>query len=100
MNSSKHTIKRDSNVRMAISIFTLLIVFLFGVILPKNVKAYGSESYLNNFYIKAINNTLSVIKAASEVTNKNENSITFSALSFLGIDIWNPISIITKEVAF
>ena len=65
MNFSKHTIKKDSNVRMAFSIFTLLIIFLFGVILPKSTKAYSEGNYLNYFYVKAINNTLSVIKSSS-----------------------------------
>ena len=101
MNSSKHTIKRDSNVRMAFSIFTLLIIFLFGVILPKSVKAFSTEKYLNYFYVKAIDNTLSVIASSAKHQSSNsENSVEFSVLSFLGIDIKNPITIITQEVAY
>ena len=101
MNFSKHTIKKDSNVRIAYSIFTLLIIFLFGIILPKSTKAYSEGNYLNYFYVKAIDNTLSVIKSTSvEQSDNNENSIKLRTLSFLGIDILNPISIITKEIAY
>ena len=102
MNFSKHNIKKNSNVRIALSVFTLLIIFLFGVILPKRTKAYSDGNYLNYFYVKVINNTLSVIKSSSndKQFDDMENGIEFEALSFLGIDILNPISIITKEIAF
>ncbi|MBU3142443.1 stage II sporulation protein P [Clostridium sp. CF012] len=102
MNFSKHTIKKDSNVRIAFSVFTLLIIFLFGVILPRNVVAYSEGRYLNYLYVKAIDNTLSVIKSASneQKSDNNESSMEFETLSFLGIDIRNPISIITKEIAY
>lgn len=102
MNFSKHGVKKDSNVRIALSIFTLLIIFLFGVILPKRTKAYSKGNYVNYLYVKAINNTLSVIKSSSadKQSDDIENSMEFEALSFLGIDIWNPISIITKEIAY
>lgn len=102
MNFSKHTIKKDSNVRIAFSIFTLLIIFLFGVILPRNAVAYSEGKYLNYFYVKAIDNTLSVIKsgAVDNQSDNNEGSLKFDTLSFLGIDIGNPISIITKEIAY
>jgi len=102
MNFSKHTIKKDSNVRIAFSIFTLLIIFLFGVILPKNAAAYSEGNYINYFYVNAINNTLSIIKSANngDHSEKSESSLKLQALSFLGIDIRNPISIITKEVAY
>ena len=102
MNFSKHTIKKDSNVRIAFSIFTLLIIFLFGIILPKSTKAYSEGNYLNYFYVMAIDNTLSVIKSVGtqEQSDTSESSIKDQALSFLGIDIGNPISIITKEIAY
>ncbi|MBZ9688187.1 stage II sporulation protein P [Clostridium estertheticum] len=102
MNFSKYTIKKDSNVRIAFSIFTLLIIFLFGIILPKSTKAYSEGNYINYFYVKAVNNTLSVIKSVStqDQSIKNETSLKLQALSFLGIDISNPISIITKEIAY
>ena len=102
MNFSKYAIKKDSNVRMFFSIFTLLIIFLFGLILPKSAKAYSEGKYQNYFYVKVINNTLSVIKSSNteEQYANSENSIKFAALSFLGVDILNPISIITKEIAY
>ncbi|MGH4125864.1 MAG: stage II sporulation protein P [Clostridium sp.] len=102
MNFSKCTIKKNSNVRIAFSIFTLLIIFLFGIILPKNAVAYSEGNYLNYFYVKAINNTLSVFKSVGtqEEPHKSESSLKLQTLSFLGIDISNPISIITKEIAY
>jgi len=86
---------------MFFSIFTLLIIFLLGLILPKNAKGYSEGKYRNYFYVEVINNTLSLIKSSNteEKYANSENSVKFAALSFLGVDILNPISIITKEVA-
>ncbi|MBZ9624663.1 stage II sporulation protein P [Clostridium sp. FP2] len=102
MNFSKHTIKKNSNVRIVFSIFTLLIIFLFGIVLPKNALAYSEGNYLNYFYVKAIDNTLSVIKSLGneEQSPKSESSLKLQTLSFLGIDISNPISIITREISY
>ena len=102
MNFSKYAIKKDSNVRMFFSIFTLLIIFLLSLILPKSAKGYSEGKYQNYFYVKVINNTLSIIRSSNteEQYTNSENNIKFAALSFLGIDILNPISIITKEVAY
>ena len=102
MNYTRYTLKKYSNVRITLSVFTLLIIFLFGVILPKSTRAVTEGNYLNSFYINAINNTLAVIKASSgnEEYESSENSIKYAALSFFGIDILNPISIIAKEIAF
>ncbi|MBW9155051.1 stage II sporulation protein P [Clostridium tagluense] len=102
MNFSKHTIKKNSNVRIVFSIFTLLIIFLFGIVLPKNALAYSEGNYLNYFYVKAIDNTLSVIKSLGneEQSPKSESSSKLQTLSFLGIDISNPISIITREISY
>jgi len=101
-NFSKSAIKKDSNVRMLLCVFTLLIIFLFGLILPKSTKAFSEGEYRNYFYVKVINNTLSLIKASNteEQDANSENSMKFAALSFLGVNISNPISIITKEVAY
>jgi stage II sporulation protein P len=101
MNFSKNDIKKNSNVRMFLSIFTLLIIFLGSLILPKNAKAYSEGEHRNNFYVKVINNTLSLIKSSNTEPqdDNSENSMKFAVLSFLGADILNPISIITKEVA-
>ncbi|MBU3190125.1 stage II sporulation protein P [Clostridium bowmanii] len=98
----KHTIKKDNNSRMFLTIFTLLIIFLFGVILPKRANANSEGTYLNYFYVNVINNVLSVIKCSNKEaqSRSNENSMKIAALSFLGIDISNPISIIIKEIAY
>lgn len=102
MNYTRYTLKKYSNVRITLSIFTLLIIFLFGVILPKSTRAVSEGNYLNSFYLNAINNTLSVIKTSSgnEQDKSNENSIKLAALSFFGVNILNPISIIAREIAF
>ncbi|WP_291636279.1 stage II sporulation protein P [Clostridium sp.] len=98
----KYAIKKGSNARIFFSIFTLLIIFLLGLILPKNTKAYSAGNYQNYFYINVINNALSVFKASNTVQqdNNSETSMQFDALSFLGVDISNPISIIAQEVAY
>ncbi|MGV8982770.1 stage II sporulation protein P [Clostridium sp.] len=101
-NFSKYNSKKDTNVRVFSSIFTLLIIFLFGSILPKSVRAYGEGKYQNYFYVKAISNTLSVINASKTEEKKtdNETGIKFAVLSVLGVDILNPISIIAKEISY
>jgi stage II sporulation protein P len=99
---SKHRIKTHSNRALYLSIFTLLIIFLLGLILPKRINAYNEEKYPNYFYINVINNVLPVIKCSTkEGQNTNsENSMKFEALSLLGVDIINPISIIVKEIPY
>jgi stage II sporulation protein P len=99
---SKYVIKKDDNVRIVFSIFTLLIIFLLSLILPKSIKAYSEGEYQNHFYFNAINNTISVIKSSkmNEKYVNNDNSMRFIALSLLGIDVSDPISIITKEAAY
>lgn len=100
-NFSKCSGKKDGNVRIFSIVFTLLIIFLVGLILPKNVKANSEGKYINYFYVNAMNNTLSLIKSSS-TENKgisSEYSMDFSNLSFLGVNVLNPISIIIKEVA-
>ncbi|MBU3098462.1 MULTISPECIES: stage II sporulation protein P [Clostridium] len=102
MNFFKNSIKKSSNVRMFFCVFTLLIIFLLGVILPKSAKADSGGNYRNYFYVKVINNVLSVMKA-SYVNGQDKNSENTNGsvvLSFLGIDISNPISIVIKEIAF
>ncbi|GCD13025.1 stage II sporulation protein P [Clostridium tagluense] len=96
MDFSKHAIIRNSNGKIFLSIFTLLFIFLLGLILPKSVRANSEGKYQNYFYVNVLNNVLSVIKCS----NKDENSMKPAVLSFLGIDISNPISIITKEIAY
>ncbi|MBU3176718.1 stage II sporulation protein P [Clostridium estertheticum] len=102
MNFFKNSIKKSGNVRMFFCVFTLLIIFLLGVILPKSAKADSGENYRNYFYNRVVNNVLSVMKASSvkgQDTN-GENTKGSVVLSFLGIDISNPISIVIKEIAY
>lgn len=102
MNFSKCSIKKNSNVRMFFCVFILLIIFLLGFILPKSAKADNEGKYRNYFYVNVINNALSVIKSSNtdEQYANSEKSMKLSALSFLGVDILNPIAIIVKEVAY
>ncbi|MBU3153564.1 stage II sporulation protein P [Clostridium estertheticum] len=102
MNFLKNSIKKSGNVRMFFCVFTLLIIFLLGVILPKSANADSGENYRNYFYNRVINNVLSVMKASyvkGQDTN-GENTKGSVVLSFLGIDISNPISIVIKEIAY
>lgn len=87
--------KEDGNMRLFLGIFTFIIIFTISLILPKSAKANGEGEYRNNFYVNVINNVLSVTKRSSSETN-----IKTATLSFLGINIQNPITIITKEIAF
>jgi len=101
-NFLEYAIKRNSNVRMFFSIITLLIIFLIGVILPISAKADSEGNYTNYFYVSIINNALSVIKSSNtqQQDTNSEDSSDLSALSFLGVDIANPISIVVKEIAY
>ena len=98
---SKRSIKKNNNTKIVLCIFTLLIIFLLGLILPKSAKADNEENHLNYFYVNVINNVLSIINVSNteEQDTNSENNMKFAVLSFLGIDIMNPISIITKEIA-
>ena len=102
MNFLEFYIKKIGNVRIIFTIFTLLIIFLVGIILPKSAKADGGVDYKNYFYVNVINNALSVMsssKTKNEYSNSDQN-MKLAALSFLGVDILNPISIIVKEVSY
>jgi len=101
-NFSKYFIKKNSNVRIFFSIFTLLIIFLIGVILPNSAKADSEGDSTNYFYVSVINNALSVIKSSNtkQQDTNNENNSNLAALSFLGVDISNPVSIVVKEIAY
>jgi len=81
--------------------FTLLIIFLTGLLLPKSVEADSEGTTLNYLYVNVINNVLSTIKVSNKEKYANsENSMKNAVLSFLGIDIPNPMSIITKEITY
>jgi stage II sporulation protein P len=93
-------VKKDSNDKMFLSVFTFLTIFLLGLILPKSTNADNGEKSQNYFYIKAISNTLVSINSKSSQEQDINSEIKYSVLSFLGIDTSNPISIISKEVSY
>lgn len=86
--------------RLLLSVSTFLVIFLLCLILPKSTNAYNSLKSQNAFYVKVINNTLaSVIYPNTE--NKNSNSKGKNkTLSFLRIDMFSPVSILSKEIAY
>ena len=95
MSMSNKSIKDDGRVRIFLGVFTFIIIFLISLIIPKSARADNDGGYKNYFYVNVINNVLSVIKPS-----KSEVSMKTAALSFLGIDVLNPITIITKEVSY
>lgn len=95
MSVSGKGIKKDGRVRIFIGIFTFVVIFLISLIIPKSARADNDGGYKNYFYVNVINNVLSVIKPS-----KSEVSMKTTTLAFLGIDIRNPITIITKEIAY
>jgi len=99
---SKHNIKKKGNMRMFFCSLVLLFIFLVGLILPKSVKADSEGTTASFFYVNIINNVLSIIKCSNKEDHptSSKNSMDFSSLSYLGVDIMNPISIITKEIAY
>ncbi|MBZ9689323.1 stage II sporulation protein P [Clostridium estertheticum] len=98
----RNGVKKDSNGKKLFSVLVFIIIFLLGLILPKSAKADNGEKYLNYFYVMAINNVLAVIKSSNteQQSTNSKNNIKVSALSFLGMDILNPLSIVTKEIAY
>ncbi|MBW9149137.1 stage II sporulation protein P [Clostridium sp. CM028] len=93
-------VKKDGNRSIFLSIFTVLIIFLLGLILPKSANASNEGNLQNYFYVKAINNTFALINSPNN-GNKDVNSeIEYTVLSLLRIDISNLISIVTKEVSY
>jgi stage II sporulation protein P len=95
MRVSIKGIKKDGRIRISIGIFTFVIIFLLSLIIPKSARANNDVGYKNYFYVNVINNVLSVIKPS-----KSEISTKTMVLSFLGIDVRNPLTIITKEIAY
>ena len=98
----KHTIKKNGSMRIFFCSLTLLFIFLVGLILPKSVNADSEGNPINYFYVNVINNALSIIKCSSKEAQptSSKNSMKLAALSFLGVDIMNPLSIITKEISY
>lgn len=105
---SRKDAKNDSNEKKFFSVLVFIIIiiiiifFLLGLILPKNAKADNGEKYLNYFYINVINNVLSVTKTLNtdDQYANSEKNMGMAISSILGVDIFNSISIITKEIAY
>jgi len=88
--------------RKTLCITTFLIIFLLCLIVPKNVNADSTPvgKSQNYFYVKAISNTLALINSSSNGGQEVNSEIEYSILSFLGINIFNPITIITKQMSY
>jgi stage II sporulation protein P len=100
MKMRRKGVKKDLDEKIFLSVFTFLIIFLLGLILPKSTNAGNEEKSQNYFYTKAISNTLVSINSKSSGQKDINSEIKYSVLSFLGIDTSNPISIISKEVSY
>ncbi|MGH4050880.1 MAG: stage II sporulation protein P [Clostridium sp.] len=95
--------KKDKKISATLlNIFSLLIIFLLGaIILPKNAMADSGQKTRNSFYVSVIDNVLPAIKLGNkEKYDSRTSDMKIAVLSFLGIDISNPISIMTKEIAY
>ena len=93
-------LNKSSKKRKIVGVF--LIIFLLGLILPKNAKADNTGNYSQNyFYTMALQNTLAVINLKGNKNKEVDVGITkHPILSFLGVDIYNPISVITEQIAY
>lgn len=86
--------------RLLLSISTFLIISLLSLITPTNANADTFLKSQNYFYVNALNNALASIKSRNKANKDDSRGIKYTALSFLGIDISNPISMLTKEIAY
>ena len=95
-------VEKYSDGKKFYSVLVFIIIFLLGLIVPKSAKADNGEKYINYFYVMAINNVLAEIKSSNteQQSTNSKNNMKVSALSFLGIDISNPLSIVTKEISY
>ncbi|KOF57005.1 MULTISPECIES: stage II sporulation protein P [Clostridium] len=87
-----------------ISIFTLLINLLIFMCIFNKVKAGSDKKYSRNnlSYVQIINYTLPSVKVLNfdeEDMVENSYSIKNLALSVIGIDIYNPEKILSKEIS-
>ena len=92
-------VRKYNNHRIFLSVFTILIIFIVGLLLPKRTNADNDGKSQNYFYVKAISSTLVSLNPQSSGEHNANREIKYSILSFLGIDITNPISMIKREVA-
>lgn len=96
----------DNNIKSLISVIipSILLVFLIicglkSLILSKN----NSSRYSSVIYIKLLNNSMPVVKALNydnELDTEESVSIRSVFLELLDLDIYDPISIMSKEITF
>ncbi|MBX4264866.1 stage II sporulation protein P [Clostridium estertheticum] len=96
----RNAIKKNNKSKMLLSVLTFLFIFLLCLVLPKSANATNEGKSQNYFFIKAITNTVALFNSPSNGEQDTNSEIKYSILSFLGIDTSNPISIITKEIAY
>ncbi|WP_234121441.1 stage II sporulation protein P [Clostridium hydrogenum] len=99
----KKMINEDKTI-IKISVFALLINLFIFVCFFKNVSAYASENYgkTNMSYIQLMNYSipsLEVVNYKEENTDENNYSLKTLLLETVGIDIYHPENVISKELA-
>ena len=101
-NFIKYIIKKGRNIGIFFCIFSLLIILLVGLISPNSAIVDSTGTTINYFYVTVINNAISAINCSSKKSQstKKENSINSPTLSFLGVNMVNPILIIVKGIAY
>jgi len=95
-------VEKYSDGKKIFSVLVFIIIFLIVSISPKSVKADSKGEYINYFYVSIINNVLPIIKSSNTEEQYTNSKINMGSatLSFLGLDISNPISIIAKEISY
>lgn len=96
---------KNSNIKLilasALSLLFLLAITVYGfkvLFLSKNSSRYNSL-----LYVQVLNDAMPIIEVASfEKENMSEQSITIKGevLRLLGINMYNPLSIMSREVSF
>lgn len=84
------------------NILLLIFIVMIGILIPSIAKASEESNRRNMFYIQLINYTMPVVKTTSfdeDDMAENQFSIKALALSYLGIDIHSPITILQKEIS-
>jgi stage II sporulation protein P len=85
------------------NIFLFIFIIMVNAIIPSMAKAGEESNRRNMFYIQLINYTMPLVKATSfddDDMAENQFSIKELALSYLGIDIHSPLSILQKEISY
>ncbi|GLC32234.1 stage II sporulation protein P [Clostridium omnivorum] len=84
-------------------ISVLIFIVLISIVIPSIVKAAEESNRRNMFYIQLINYTMPLVKTTSfdeDDMAENQFSIKAVVLSYLGIDIHSPMSILQKEISY